>query len=139
MAASCYPKKTRQPFSITLLRLCETHGGLPCDGRASARPTAKPSLPPSFTKDFFTKKRYRWSFPQTMPFSLSAKCEGQRTNAPRFYWFDSGVARAAASLLFESVDRVWKGTALENMIYHELRVHNLTQNKNRQISFYNLS
>jgi len=55
---------------------------------------------------------------------------------PKFYWFDSGVARAAAGLLFEPVDRFWKGTALENMIYHELRVCNLTQNKNRQISFY---
>ena len=55
---------------------------------------------------------------------------------PKFYWFDPGVARAAAGLLFEPVDRFWKGTALENMIYHELRVYNLTRNKNRPISFY---
>ncbi len=55
---------------------------------------------------------------------------------PKFYWFDPGVARAAAGLLFDPVDRIWKGTALENMIFHELRVYNLTQNKNRQISFY---
>jgi predicted AAA+ superfamily ATPase len=55
---------------------------------------------------------------------------------PKFYWFDPGVARAAAGLLFEPVDRLWKGTALENMIYHELRVYNHTQNKNRPISFY---
>ena len=55
---------------------------------------------------------------------------------PKFYWFDPGVARAAAGLLFDPVDRLWKGTALENMIFHELRVYNLTQNKNRQISFY---
>ena len=55
---------------------------------------------------------------------------------PKFYWFDPGVARAAAGLLFEPLDRLWKGTALENMIYHELRVYNHTQNKNRQISFY---
>jgi predicted AAA+ superfamily ATPase len=55
---------------------------------------------------------------------------------PKFYWFDPGVARAAAGLLFEPVDRLWKGTALENMIYHELRVYNFTQNKNRPISFY---
>jgi predicted AAA+ superfamily ATPase len=39
---------------------------------------------------------------------------------PKFYWFDPGVAMAAAGLLFEPVDRLWKGTALENMIYHEL-------------------
>jgi predicted AAA+ superfamily ATPase len=55
---------------------------------------------------------------------------------PKFYWFDPGVARAAAGLLFEPVDRLWKGIALENMIYHELRVYNLTQNRNRPISFY---
>jgi len=55
---------------------------------------------------------------------------------PKFYWFDPGVARAAAGLLFDPVDRFWKGIALENMIYHELRVHNLTQNRNRPIYFY---
>ena len=55
---------------------------------------------------------------------------------PKFYWFDPGVARAAAGLLFDPVDRLWKGTALETMIYHELRVYNHTRNKNRPISFY---
>jgi len=55
---------------------------------------------------------------------------------PKFYWFDPGVARAAAGLLFDPVDRLWKGTALENMIYHELRVYNHTQNRNRPIYFY---
>jgi len=55
---------------------------------------------------------------------------------PKFYWFDPGVARSAAGLLFEPVDRLWKGIALENIIYHELKIHNLTQNKNRDISFY---
>jgi predicted AAA+ superfamily ATPase len=28
------------------------------------------------------------------------------------------------------------GTALENLIYHELRVYNLTQNRNQSIFFY---
>jgi len=55
---------------------------------------------------------------------------------PKFYWFDSGVARAAAGLLFDPVDRLWKGTALETLIYHELRVYNHIQNKNRPICFY---
>ena len=55
---------------------------------------------------------------------------------PKFYWFDPGVARAAAGLLFDPVDRSWKGTALENLIYHELRVHNFTGNRNRSIFFY---
>jgi predicted AAA+ superfamily ATPase len=55
---------------------------------------------------------------------------------PKFYWFDPGVARAAAGLLFDPVDRVWQGYALETLIYHELRVHNHTQAKNRAICFY---
>ena len=55
---------------------------------------------------------------------------------PKFYWFDPGVARAAAGLLFDPVDRIWRGRALENIIYHELRVYNLTRNKNRSIYFY---
>jgi predicted AAA+ superfamily ATPase len=55
---------------------------------------------------------------------------------PKFYWFDPGVARAAAGLLFDPVDRTWKGLALENLIYHELRVYNLAKNLNRPIYFY---
>ena len=55
---------------------------------------------------------------------------------PKFYWFDQGVARAAAGLLFDPVDRLWKGTALENLICHELKVYNHTQNRNREIFFY---
>lgn len=58
---------------------------------------------------------------------------------PKFYWFDPGVARAAAGLLFDPVDRLWKGTALETLVYHELRVYNHTQNKNRPIFFYRTS
>ncbi len=58
---------------------------------------------------------------------------------PKFYWFDPGVARAAAGLLFDPIDRLWKGTALETLIYHELRVYNHTQDKNRPIYFYRTS
>ena len=55
---------------------------------------------------------------------------------PKFYWFDAGVARAAAGLVFDPVDRQWLGTALETAVYHELRVHNHTQGKNRPIAYY---
>ncbi|MCK5595593.1 DUF4143 domain-containing protein, partial [bacterium] len=44
--------------------------------------------------------------------------------------------RAAAGLLFDHVDRLWKEIALESMIFHELRIYNHIQNKNRPISFY---
>ena len=55
---------------------------------------------------------------------------------PKFYWFDCGVARAAAGLLRDPPDGLWKGSSLETLIYHELRVHNHTQNKHRPIGFY---
>ena len=55
---------------------------------------------------------------------------------PKFYWFDSGVARAAAGLLHDAPDRVWLGSALETVILHELRVHNEVAQKHRPISFY---
>jgi len=55
---------------------------------------------------------------------------------PKFYWFDPGAARAAAGLVFDPLDGLTKGYALETLIYHELRVYNHTQNKNRNISFY---
>ena len=55
---------------------------------------------------------------------------------PKFYWFDPGVARAAAGLLFDPADQTWKGTALENVIFHELRVYNHVAGRNREIGFY---
>ncbi len=42
---------------------------------------------------------------------------------PKFYWFDCGVARAAAGLLYQNLDRSWLGWALENWILHELRAY----------------
>ena len=55
---------------------------------------------------------------------------------PKFYWFDPGVARAAAGLLYDPADRLWLGTALETVVYHELRVYNHTRNRHRSIFYY---
>jgi len=55
---------------------------------------------------------------------------------PKFYWFDPGVARAAAGLLRDPVDRLWQGTALESLVFHELRVYNEVSRKHRPISYY---
>lgn len=55
---------------------------------------------------------------------------------PKFYWFDPGVARAVAGLLRDPVDRLWQGTALETLIFHELRVYNEVSRKHRSISYY---
>jgi len=60
----------------------------------------------------------------------------RETSHPKFYWFDSGVARAAAGWLRDPVDRLWKGFALETLLFHELRVYNETSGKHRPISYY---
>lgn len=60
----------------------------------------------------------------------------RETSHPKFYWFDPGVARAAGGLLFDPVDRIWKGTALENLIFHELVVYNHINYRNRPICYY---
>jgi predicted AAA+ superfamily ATPase len=55
---------------------------------------------------------------------------------PKFYWFDPGVARAAAGLLAQPADRIWQGLALETLVYHELRVYNQIRRKRREIYYY---
>lgn len=55
---------------------------------------------------------------------------------PKFYWFDPGVARAAAGLGTDPVDRAWTGFALETLIYHELRVFNEASRKQRRLAYY---
>jgi len=55
---------------------------------------------------------------------------------PKFYWFDPGVARAAAGLLRDPADRIWQGLALETLVYHELRIYNETSRKYRPIFYY---
>jgi uncharacterized protein len=55
---------------------------------------------------------------------------------PKFYWFDPGVARAAAGLIDEPVDTTWRGFALETWVLHELRVHGEVRARERPIYHY---
>jgi predicted AAA+ superfamily ATPase len=55
---------------------------------------------------------------------------------PKFFWFDPGVARAAAGLLRDPLESAWRGSALETVVLHELRTHNHTSAKERPIAFY---
>lgn len=55
---------------------------------------------------------------------------------PKFYWIDPGMARAAANLLRDPLEQVWAGTALETIIFHELRVYNQASGKHRPLAYY---
>lgn len=54
----------------------------------------------------------------------------------KFFWVDAGLARAAAGLLRDPVERAWLGASLETLIYHELRTYNAVQRKDRTIAYY---
>jgi len=60
----------------------------------------------------------------------------RETAHPKFFWVDSGIARAAAGLLRDPVDRTWKGSSLETLLFHELRVHNAVSGRHRSIAYY---
>jgi predicted AAA+ superfamily ATPase len=55
---------------------------------------------------------------------------------PKFYWLDCGIARACAGLLRDPLGSDWKGTALETLLFHELRTWNSTASRHRPISYY---
>jgi predicted AAA+ superfamily ATPase len=58
---------------------------------------------------------------------------------PKFFLFDTGVARAAAGLAHEPVDSVWKGFAFESLLHHELRAYAALSGKPRPIFHYAVS
>ncbi len=75
-------------------------------------------------------------------FRLPALSEGIKTKEvqhPKFYLFDSGVARACAGQLGDDVDSIWRGFALETLILNELRAYNHYSDKNRSLFFYQIS
>jgi predicted AAA+ superfamily ATPase len=55
---------------------------------------------------------------------------------PKFYFFDSGVARASAGLIFDEVDSVWRGFALETWILNEVRAFNSYQKRGKEFYYY---
>jgi len=55
---------------------------------------------------------------------------------PKFYWLDCGIARATAGLLRDPLGADWKGTALETLLFHELRTWNSLASRHRPISYY---
>lgn len=55
---------------------------------------------------------------------------------PKFFWMDTGVARAAADLLGDSLAADWRGAALETLVFHEIRCWNDSSGKNRPVAYY---
>ncbi len=72
-------------------------------------------------------------------FPIQLGLQTKETTHPKFYFFDSGVARACAGLIYEEVDNVWRGFSFETYILHELRAYNHYNKKNREFFYYKVS
>lgn len=55
---------------------------------------------------------------------------------PKFYWFDAGVARAAAGLLEQEPERQWLGRSFQTLVLHELRSFLAYSSLNFPIFYY---
>jgi predicted AAA+ superfamily ATPase len=55
---------------------------------------------------------------------------------PKFYWFDPGVARAAARRLDEGLDELSRGAAMETLVYAQLRAWERRNGTDRTIGYY---
>ena len=54
----------------------------------------------------------------------------------KFYWFDPGVARAAARRLDDPLDDLSRGAAFETLVFHELRARLRALAQDRTIAYY---
>lgn len=68
--------------------------------------------------------------------SYQPKAKVREATHPKFFWFDSGVARTCAQLLPIEPDTTWLGGSLETLIYRELRTYNHTFQKMRPFFYY---
>lgn len=63
----------------------------------------------------------------------------KETIHPKFYFFDSGIARAAAGYSDTEIDSTWRGHSFEALVYNELRAFIQYRKKNRNIFHYRIS
>lgn len=58
---------------------------------------------------------------------------------PKFYFFDAGVARAAAGWIRESMPEEWRGFSFETLVLGELRAFNSYRRKDRRFFHYSVT
>lgn len=68
-----------------------------------------------------------------------AKWNKKEMTHPKFYLFDSGVARACAGLLNDELDPTWLGHAFESLIIGEVRAFNSYLKTHRALYYYKYS
>lgn len=63
----------------------------------------------------------------------------KETAHPKFYFFDSGVARAASGWIRETMPDSWKGFSFESLVLNEVRAYNSYQRKERSLFHYDVA
>jgi predicted AAA+ superfamily ATPase len=58
---------------------------------------------------------------------------------PKFYFFDAGVARAAAGWIRETMPDEWRGFSFETLVLGELRAFNSYRRKDRRLFHYSVT
>lgn len=71
--------------------------------------------------------------------AVSLGIRTKETTHPKFFLFDTGVARAAAGLARDHVDSVWKGYAFEALLHHEVRGYAALAGRDLPIFHYSVS
>jgi predicted AAA+ superfamily ATPase len=71
--------------------------------------------------------------------ALSLRWRTKETTHPKFYFFDAGVARAAAGWIRESLPDTWRGYSFETLVLNEIRAFNSYKKKDRSIFHYDVA
>lgn len=58
---------------------------------------------------------------------------------PKFYFFDAGVARAAAGWIREEMPEAWRGFSFESFVLNEIRAYNSYRKKDKSIYHYGVA
>lgn len=70
---------------------------------------------------------------------LRQKWNRKEVSHSKFYFFDQGVARACAGLLYEDPDPSWLGFSFETLVINEVRAFNHYLRAHKNIFYYNYS
>lgn len=63
----------------------------------------------------------------------------KEVSKPKFYFFDSGVARCAAGFASYTLDQSYKGFLFETFMVNQLRAYNEYSKKHLGIYFYGIA
>jgi predicted AAA+ superfamily ATPase len=71
--------------------------------------------------------------------ALSLGYRSKEASHPKFYFFDAGVARAAAGWVNEDLPGTWLGFSFESLVLNEIRAYNSYKRRHRDLFHYTVT